>query len=98
MASSNVVALARALIGRPDVVLADEPTGALDIATAGEILDLFRAAVGAGQAVLMVTHDPVAAGRADAVVFLADGGIVGTLEQPTPAAVSENFLTLAGAR
>ena len=70
------VALARALITRPDVVFADEPTGALDTVTAREILKLMRHAVDVrGQTVVMVTHDPVAASYADSVLFLAEGRI-----------------------
>ncbi|MCO5968350.1 ABC transporter ATP-binding protein [Actinoallomurus soli] len=71
------VAIARALITRPEVVFADEPTGALDTVTAREILKLLRQAVDTmGQTMVMVTHDPVAASYADSVLFLADGGIV----------------------
>ncbi len=70
------VAIARALIARPDVVFADEPTGALDTVAAGQILGLLRHAVDrTGQTTVMVTHDPLAASYADAVVFLADGRI-----------------------
>jgi putative ABC transport system ATP-binding protein len=83
------VAIARALVTSPAVVFADEPTGALDTAAAGEVLRLLRAAVDRdGQTVVMVTHDPVAAASADEVVFLADGRIVGTMEQPTADAVA----------
>ena len=71
------VAVARALISRPTVVFADEPTGNLDSTTSGEILDLLRSAVdGFGQTIVMVTHDPHAAAVADRVLFLADGAIV----------------------
>ncbi len=70
------VAIARALIARPDVVFADEPTGALDTVVARQILGLLRQAVDrAGQTTVMVTHDPLAASYADAVVFLADGRV-----------------------
>jgi putative ABC transport system ATP-binding protein len=70
------VALARALITRPEVVFADEPTGALDTVTAGEILRLLRHSVDImGQTVVMVTHDPVAASYADSVLFLVKGRI-----------------------
>ncbi|WP_255948324.1 ABC transporter ATP-binding protein [Streptomyces odontomachi] len=73
------VAIARALITQPDVIFADEPTGALDTVTAREILKLLRHTVDtAGQTIVMVTHDPVAASYADAVLFLADGSIVDT--------------------
>jgi putative ABC transport system ATP-binding protein len=76
-------AIARALAPRPDVIFADEPTGALDRGTAREILELLRAAVDqAGQTVVMVTHDPVAAAYADRVLFLADGRLVTTMDHP----------------
>ncbi|WP_084265201.1 ABC transporter ATP-binding protein [Actinomadura macra] len=79
------VALARALVTRPQIVFADEPTGNLDSRTGAEVLDLLRGAVDdLGQTVAMVTHDPVAAGHADAVVFLADGRIVDIMQAPTP--------------
>ncbi|MET9861008.1 ABC transporter ATP-binding protein [Streptomyces smyrnaeus] len=71
------VALARALVTEPEVVCADEPTGALDPATAEEVLALLRESVdGLGATVLMVTHDPAAAAHADRVLFLADGLLV----------------------
>ncbi|TGB07844.1 ABC transporter ATP-binding protein [Streptomyces sp. MZ04] len=76
------VAIARALVTAPDVVFADEPTGALDTTTAAEILGLLRSAVdGMGATVVMVTHDPAAAAYADRVLFLADGAIVDRLER-----------------
>ncbi|NGO13749.1 ABC transporter ATP-binding protein [Streptomyces sp. HC44] len=76
------VAIARALVTRPDVVFADEPTGALDTRTAGEVLSLLRQAVDSlGATVVMVTHDPTAAAWADRVLFLADGSIVDHLER-----------------
>ncbi|MEU4149108.1 ABC transporter ATP-binding protein [Streptomyces sp. NPDC026659] len=74
------VALARALITRPDVLFGDEPTGALDSRTGREVLDLLRGMVDAdGQTIVMVTHDPVAAARADRVVLLVDGRVDGEL-------------------
>ena len=83
------VAIARALVSDPAVVLADEPTGALDSATAGEVLGLLRHCVDdLEQTVVMVTHDPVAASTADAVVFLVDGRIVGRMDRPTADAVA----------
>nr|BFD88147.1 ABC transporter ATP-binding protein [Streptomyces sp. Xyl84] len=70
------VALARALVTRPDVLFADEPTGALDTVTSQEVLRMMRMLVDQeGQTTLMVTHDPVAAATADVVVFLKDGRI-----------------------
>ncbi|MET8278841.1 ABC transporter ATP-binding protein [Micromonospora sp. NPDC005174] len=73
------VAIARALHGRPDVLFADEPTGALDRGTGRDVLELLRSLADGGQSVVMVTHDPLAASYADAVLFLADGQIVGRL-------------------
>ncbi|WP_405985845.1 ABC transporter ATP-binding protein [Streptomyces sp. NBC_00872] len=74
------VALARALITRPEVLFADEPTGALDSRTGREVLTLLRGMVDhEGQTVVMVTHDPVAASYADRVVFLVDGRVNGEL-------------------
>ncbi|MCX5114883.1 ABC transporter ATP-binding protein [Streptomyces sp. NBC_00378] len=70
------VALARALVTRPDVLFADEPTGALDTVTSREVLRMMRMLVDReGQTTLMVTHDPVAASAADVVVFIKDGRI-----------------------
>ena len=83
------VAIARALITDPAVLLADEPTGALDTATAHQVLALLRRSVDdLGQTVVMVTHDPVAAAQADEVVFLVDGRLVGRMRQPTADAVA----------
>src|SRR3989442_10580903 len=71
------VALVRALAGKPDVVLADEPTGNLDTSSSREVLELLRSAVDElGHTVVMVTHDPQAASYADRVVFLRDGRVV----------------------
>ena len=71
------VAVARALVSRPSVMFADEPTGNLDSTTGGEILELLRASVDTfGQTTVMVTHDAHAAAIADRVLFLADGNIV----------------------
>ena len=74
------VAVARALVSKPTVLFADEPTGNLDSQTSGEILDLLRGAVDTyGQTTVMVTHDPRAATIADRILFLADGVIVNEL-------------------
>ena len=78
------VAAARAMITRPELIFADEPTGNLDSKTATEMLEMTRAAVdGFGQSVVMVTHDARAASYADRVVFLADGRIVSEMTAPT---------------
>ena len=89
------VAIARALVTRPRVLFADEPTGALDTGTSGEVLRLLRALVAEqGQTIIMVTHDPVAAASADRVVFLADGRIAGTLHHPTAESVAARMTRL----
>jgi putative ABC transport system ATP-binding protein len=82
------VACARALMSRPDVIFADEPTGNLDSRSGAEVLSFLRASVREhGQTIVMVTHDPVAASYADRVIFLADGEIVDELTGPTPDSV-----------
>jgi putative ABC transport system ATP-binding protein len=91
------VAVARALASRPQVIFADEPTGNLDSTSGGELLRLLREVVDEfGHTVVMVTHDPVAAGRADAVVFLADGHLTGHLDRPTPQRVLDQMKALGG--
>jgi putative ABC transport system ATP-binding protein len=91
------VAVARALVTRPGIVFADEPTGNLDSRSSAEILEFMRRAVdGLGQTIVMVTHDPVAASSAHAVLFLADGRIVGELEDPTPERVLDQMKSLEG--
>ncbi|MET8976635.1 ABC transporter ATP-binding protein [Streptomyces sp. NPDC004539] len=78
------VAVARAFAGRPDVVFADEPTGNLDSRAGQEVLGLLgRTARETGRAVVMVTHDPLAAAHADEIVFLADGRLVDRMQTPT---------------
>ena len=78
------VAVARALAAQPEIIFADEPTGNLDSRSGAEVLGFLRESVRAmDQTVVMVTHDPVAAGYADRVVFLADGRIVEELDDPT---------------
>jgi len=78
------VAVARALASKPEIIFGDEPTGNLDSRSGAEILRFLRDAVSQlGQTVVMVTHDPVAAGYADQVLFLADGKIVDRMDQPT---------------
>ena len=78
------VAAARALASRPEIVFADEPTGALDSRSGAELLAFLRKAVDElGQTVVMVTHDPTAASYADRVIFLADGHIVDEMHAPS---------------
>ncbi|MGW4298209.1 ABC transporter ATP-binding protein [Streptomyces sp. NPDC004646] len=91
------VAIARALVSRPEVLFADEPTGALDRRTGHEILALLRAGVDRdGRTCVMVTHDPVAAGYADRVLLLADGLVVDAFDRPTAARVAERLSRLGG--
>ncbi|MFE6776425.1 ABC transporter ATP-binding protein [Streptomyces sp. NPDC057702] len=86
------VAVARALAGKPEIMFADEPTGNLDSRSGAEVLGFLRNSVRElGQTVVMVTHDPVAAGYADRVVFLADGQIVDELYEPTADAVLDRM-------
>jgi putative ABC transport system ATP-binding protein len=93
------VACARALVTRPDVVFADEPTGNLDSRSSAEVLRLLRSSVDRfGQTVVMVTHDPAAAAYADEVVFLADGRIAGWQHRPTADTVLAHLRNLAGER
>ncbi|MGW3669360.1 ABC transporter ATP-binding protein [Streptomyces sp. NPDC005141] len=104
------VAVARALVTRPAVLFADEPTGALDITTGRELLEVLRKLVGTpvtGErgvddpepdqptTIVMVTHDPNVAAYADRVVFLADGALVGELKDPTAEAVAARMTDLA---
>jgi putative ABC transport system ATP-binding protein len=86
------VAIARALIAEPAITFADEPTGALDLTVAHDVLELLRSAV---PTVVMVTHDPVAASYAERVVFLADGRLVDELRAPTADEIAERLTTLA---
>ncbi|MEV7129495.1 ABC transporter ATP-binding protein [Streptomyces sp. NPDC093260] len=90
------VACARALASRPELVFADEPTGNLDSRAGAEVLGFLRDAVDRlGQTVVMVTHDPNAAARSDAVLFLADGRIVDRMTHPTAEAVLERMRLFA---
>jgi putative ABC transport system ATP-binding protein len=83
------VSIARALVPRPTVVFADEPTGNLDSNTSRDLLELLRSSVDElGQTIVMVTHDPQAAARADRILFLADGRIV----KEIPASTAEEVL------
>jgi putative ABC transport system ATP-binding protein len=94
------VAVARALVTRPAVLFADEPTGALDLTTGRELLALLRELVDsrvddAIGTVVMVTHDPNVAAYADRVLFLADGREAGELVSPTPGTVAARMTELA---
>jgi putative ABC transport system ATP-binding protein len=86
------VAVARALVSRPHVIFADEPTGNLDSRAGAEILTFLQQAVREfGQTIIMVTHDPVAAGYANRAVFLNDGTIVDEMNAPTPEAILDRM-------
>ena len=91
------VACARALINKPDLVFADEPTGNLDSNSSEGVLTFLRqSTTELGQSIVMVTHDPRGAAYADRVVFLADGAVVSELSQPTADSVLERMRTLGG--
>jgi putative ABC transport system ATP-binding protein len=86
------VACARALVSRPAIVFADEPTGNLDSRASAEILTFLQNSVqNFGQSIVIVTHDPVAAGYADRVLFLSDGEIVDEMVAPTADSVLERM-------
>ena len=83
------VAIARAMITRPDVIFADEPTGALDTRTGTQLLEYMQRSVReVGQSIIMVTHDPKAAAYADRALVLVDGSIVDDLTNPTVESVN----------
>ena len=89
------VACARALVSRPEVIFADEPTGNLDSRSGAEVLGFLRESVRQfGQTIVMVTHDPVAASYADRVIFLADGSVVSELTDPTADTVLDTMKRL----
>ncbi|WP_407675885.1 ABC transporter ATP-binding protein [Peterkaempfera bronchialis] len=91
------VAVARALAAKPEIIFGDEPTGNLDSRSGAEVLNFLRRSVDElGQTIVMVTHDPVAAGYADRVLFLADGRIVDDMSTPTADAVLERMLRFSG--
>jgi putative ABC transport system ATP-binding protein len=91
------VAGARALVSRPDIVYADEPTGNLDSRSGAELLGFLRDAVKEhGQTIVMVTHDPMAAAHSDRIVFLADGRVVDELLEPTAQKVLDRMKSLEG--
>ncbi|MFC5379664.1 ABC transporter ATP-binding protein [Aquipuribacter nitratireducens] len=89
------VAAARALVGRPAIVFADEPTGNLDSRSSAEVLGFLRRSVDDfGQSIVMVTHEPSAAAYADRVVFLADGRVVDEMRSPTAESVLDRMKTM----
>lgn len=89
------IAIVRALASRPDIVFADEPTGALDGATADSVLGLLREVVDElGQTVVMVTHDPKAAARAHATAVMADGRLADVLHAPSAADLAGRLASL----
>jgi putative ABC transport system ATP-binding protein len=89
------VACARALMNKPDLVFADEPTGNLDSNSSADLLAFLRRSVTElGQSIVMVTHDPRSAAYTDRVVFLADGKVVSELESPTADSILERMRTL----
>ncbi|GAA2834372.1 ABC transporter ATP-binding protein [Kitasatospora paracochleata] len=93
------VAVARALAARPEIIFGDEPTGNLDSRSGAEVLTFLRRSVDElGQTIVMVTHDPVAAGYADRVLFLADGAIVDEMLAPTADSVLERMRRFDGKR
>jgi len=86
------VAVARALLSKPEIIFADEPTGNLDSRSGAEVLGFMRRAVDdMHQTIVMVTHDPSAASRADRVLFLADGRVVDEMAEPTVGKVLERM-------
>ncbi|MFD8483847.1 ABC transporter ATP-binding protein [Kitasatospora sp. NPDC059673] len=93
------VAVARALAARPEIIFGDEPTGNLDSRSGAEVLGFLRRSVDElGQTIVMVTHDPVAAGHADRVLFLADGVIVDEMHNPTADSVLTRMRRFDGKR
>jgi putative ABC transport system ATP-binding protein len=91
------VAGARALVSRPEIVFADEPTGNLDSRSGQEILTFLRSAVkDHGQTIVMVTHDASAASFADRIVFLGDGKVVDEMLDPTTERVLDRLKSLEG--
>jgi putative ABC transport system ATP-binding protein len=92
------VAGARALVSRPEIVFADEPTGNLDSRASQQLLGFLRDAVTSHrQTIVMVTHDPIAASYADRIVFLADGSIVDEMREPTAERILDRLKSLEAA-
>jgi len=90
------VAVARALVSRPRIMFADEPTGNLDSRSGAEVLELLRRSADEhGQTIVMVSHDPVAAAWSDRVVFLADGRVVDEIRDPDRDQILEIMATMS---
>ncbi|MEE8456778.1 MAG: ABC transporter ATP-binding protein [Acidimicrobiia bacterium] len=91
------VAAARALVSRPEIIFADEPSGNLDSKAGAELLGFMRRAVNDfGQTIVMVTHDPNTASYADRIIFLEDGKTVDEMSDPTPGSVLDRLKSLGG--
>ena len=91
------VAGARALVSRPAIVFADEPTGNLDSRSGAELLAFLQDAVKThGQTIVMVTHDANAASYADRIIFLADGRVVDEMREPTAERILDRLKSLEG--
>lgn len=91
------VAAARALVSRPEIIFADEPSGNLDSKAGAELLGFMRSAVNDfGQTIVMVTHDPNTASYADRIIFLEDGKTVDEMSDPTPGSVLDRLKSLGG--
>ena len=89
------VAAARAMVSRPELIFADEPSGNLDSRASADLLGFLRAAVkDHAQTIVMVTHDANAAGYADRIVFLADGRVVDSMEDPNPERILDRLKSL----
>ncbi|WP_445337933.1 ABC transporter ATP-binding protein [Bifidobacterium sp. ESL0822] len=88
------VAIARSLAASPEIIMADEPTGALDTHSSREVMDLFDLAVRSGQTILMVTHDPNVAARAHRVIFLQDGRIQAACPGGDPQTIAQQLASM----
>src|SRR3954447_16039980 len=88
------VAIARAMVTRPAVLLADEPTGALDSRAARTVLAMLRTMAEEGQTIVIVTHDPLAAASADQVMFLTDGRVVDRVVRPSAREVADRLAVM----
>ena len=91
------VAIARSLAASPEIIMADEPTGALDTHSSREVMDLFDLAVRSGQTILMVTHDPNVAARAHRVIFLQDGRIQAVCPGGDPQTIAQQLAIMDAA-